>query len=306
MAGISSFTTIWGIVKEIDLEPIRHEAESGLRLVILGEPNVGRRTLANQLGIDPVQRKVEMQSPVLVLELDDFHLVGEADLVILLLDGRKKHFQAEQKVLDRLYKSKIKVLILANSFLEPGDELPEKLLALKKRNILVGSIVDMEFLLSDFAKAVIKKIPGKILPLGRNYPLFRIAAAKYLIKDTCNSNAVYSFSTGVAEIIPILNIPLNVADIFVLTKNQAFLVYKLGLTLGFSTEWKDYIAEFGSVLGAGFVFRQAARSLVGLIPLWGIVPKVTVAYSGTYIVGNVILQWYLMGRHLTKKQVQKK
>ena len=89
-----------------------------------------------------------------------------------------------------------------------------------------------------------------------------------------------------------------------LTKNQAFLVYKLGLALGFSTEWSDYVAEFGSVLGAGFIFRQAARTLVGLIPFWGIVPKVTVAYSGTYLVGSVVLQWYLMDRHITKKQVR--
>jgi hypothetical protein len=41
-----------------------------------------------------------------------------------------------------------------------------------------------------------------------------------------------------------------------------------------------------------------------LIPVWGIVPKVAVAYSGTYAVGHVILQWYLTGKHITSQQMR--
>ena len=58
------------------------------------------------------------------------------------------------------------------------------------------------------------------------------------------------------------------------------------------------------VLGTGFLLRQIARSLVGLIPFWGIFPKVAVAYSGTFVVGNVVLQWYLTGRHISKQQMR--
>jgi hypothetical protein len=43
---------------------------------------------------------------------------------------------------------------------------------------------------------------------------------------------------------------------------------------------------------------------VGLIPVWGIVPKVGIAYSGTYVVGIAVLQWYLTGRHLTRQQMR--
>jgi hypothetical protein len=90
----------------------------------------------------------------------------------------------------------------------------------------------------------------------------------------------------------------------VLTKSQAFLAYKLGLLLGFSTNWQDYVTEFGSVIGSGFLWRQIARQLVGLIPAWGIIPKVGVSYSGTYVVGHAILGWYLTGKHLTPKQLR--
>jgi zinc-ribbon domain len=44
--------------------------------------------------------------------------------------------------------------------------------------------------------------------------------------------------------------------------------------------------------------------LVGLIPGWGVVPKAAIAYAGTAVVGNVVLQWYLTGRHITKDQVR--
>jgi hypothetical protein len=74
--------------------------------------------------------------------------------------------------------------------------------------------------------------------------------------------------------------------------------------VGFSTNWQDYVSEFGSVIGGGFLWRQVARELVGLIPAWGIVPKVAVAYSGTYVVGNAILGWYLTGRNLSPKQMR--
>ena len=90
----------------------------------------------------------------------------------------------------------------------------------------------------------------------------------------------------------------------VLTKSQAFLAYKLGLLLGFSTRWQDYVTELGSVIGSGFLWRQIARQLVGLVPGWGIIPKVAVAYSGTYVVGNAILGWYLTGRKLTPQQMR--
>jgi uncharacterized protein (DUF697 family) len=151
---------------------------------------------------------------------------------------------------------------------------------------------------------VIDLLPHLLLGLGRYFPLFRIPIAHYLINDTCFSNAAYALSTGLAETVAVLDIPITIADSIVLTKSQAFLVYKLGLALGYSTRWQDYLAEFGGVLGSGFVWRQIARSLVGLIPIWGIVPKTAIAYSGTYVVGSVVLQWYQTGKHLSRSQVQ--
>ena len=173
-----------------------------------------------------------------------------------------------------------------------------------RRGVVWGSALDEKFLTGRFTQATIELVPDNLLALGRHFPLFRVSIARYMINDTSFTNAAYSLSTGLAEIIPILAIPMVLTDMVILTKNQLFMVYKLGLAFGFSTRWQDYMAEFGSVLGSGFVWRQIARSLVGLIPVWGIAPKTAISYAGTYVVGNAVLQWYLTGRHLSKQQMR--
>jgi len=221
------------------------------------------------------------------------------------VDSRKTDFTREAE-LSRIWAGANKpLLVCINRFEDDDTALVIKTwVNWKSRRVVDGSILDIKFLTGQFASAVIDLLPGKHLALGRYFPLFRVPVAHHLINDTCLTNTAYSFSTGIAEIIPILNIPLTVTDMFVLSKNQAVLVYKLGLALGFSTRWQDYVAEFGGVLGSGFMWRQIARSLVSLVPLWGILPKVSITYAGTYVVGQVVLQWYLTGRHLSRKQIR--
>lgn len=169
--------------------------------------------------------------------------------------------------------------------------------------VIYGPVSNWQELSEDLAPKILEQLPGQEIALGRQYPLLRETAARNLISDTSLTNAVYSLGTGIVEIVPILDAPLNVADMVVLTKAQALLVYKVGLTLGQSTDWQYYVAEFGSVIGGGFLWRQLARSMVGLIPVWGIVPKVAVAYSGTYVVGHAVLHWYLTGKHITREKL---
>jgi uncharacterized protein (DUF697 family) len=305
MAKLTGLTNTWDIVKEIDLKPLRQESLQGVKLAVIGAENSGRKTLAGQLRRDPGRESIVVDTPITILGLSEPDLAASADLLILILDARKSDFTREAE-LSRIWSgAKKPVLVLINDF--DSGERPKILrqwVDWKSRRVVDGSILDDDFLTGRFARAVISLLPDKLTALGRYYPLFRVPVAHHLINDTSLSNATYSFSTGLAEIIPILNIPLTVTDMIVLTKNQAFLVYKLGLALGLSTEWQDYVAEFSGVLGGGFFWRQIARSLVGLVPLWGIVPKVGISYAGTYVVGNVVLYWYLTGRHVSREQMQ--
>ena len=322
MAGIKDVTNLWNNVREIDLRPLREAALRGVKIAIVGREETGRHALADLMRRDPARPEAETQSPLLLLDLDEAreeaNRLQGADLIILSLhalaedDGRERQLAKDWADLGK------KVLVLITR-VEAGAAAGREIvtsanrtygisldywLSSDNRRVVIGRLEDQDFLSREFVPAVLELLPEDNMALGRQFPLFRMHVARQLINETCISNAAYSLSTGLAEVVPVLGVPLNVTDMIVLTKSQAFLVYKLGLALGMSTRWQDYVTEFGSVLGGGFLWRQIARSLVGLIPAWGIIPKVAVAYSGTYVVGNAVLNWYLTGRHIDPEQMR--
>jgi uncharacterized protein (DUF697 family) len=312
MSNLSIFSgpgAMWNTLKEVDLRPLEEEALRMPRLAIVGQPDGGRDELADCLRRDPSRLEQRTDTPLLILNPQACESADSTDLILLLLDARPGQgpddFAVEKELARKWSSAGQRVLVVIRRQLDQPKEEPFGVwTGYARRRVVQGALEDPSFLQGDLAAAAILLLPDKLLALGRHFPLFRVPIAHHLINDTTLTNTAYSVSTGLAEIIPVMDIPLNVTDMLVLTKNQAFLAYKLGLALGMSTRWQDYVAEFGGVLGSGFVWRQAARSLIGLIPVWGILPKAAIAYGGTYVVGNVILQWYLTGRRLTGQQMR--
>jgi uncharacterized protein (DUF697 family) len=303
MATLDKITSVWKNVQEVDLRPIRVAAEIQTRVVLIGAAGSGRNALADQLIHDPDHPQVQFPAPLHVESLDSAERSLGADLFILVLPGDQTEVTQEQALVKDWIASGMRVLIFYNTIEEGPIDTQGSWLNWGTAQVLRGSVDDREFLQSTFASVVMRLLPDRHLSLGRSFPLLRTPIAEFLINETCFSNAVYSFSTGLAEIVPVLDIPLNIADFFVLTKAQALLVYRLGLLLGLPTDWRYYVGEFGGVVGSGYLWRQAARQLVGLIPVWGIIPKVGVAYAGTYVVGQAVLRWHRTGRHVTRKEL---
>jgi uncharacterized protein (DUF697 family) len=311
MPGISQITSIWKNIKEFELAPIRAEALQEVKIAVVGAPSEGRDILAEQMRRDPNRQaqdpedSIQVEPSLQILSLEEASQAESAELILLVLSETSTDFTDEQ-TLSRQWGAQGKKVLVFYHTTEP-TQAQETLRLWAPWNagaVLYGSAKDSSKLLSGFAPTVLKLLPDRHLALGRQFPLFRLPIARQLINDTSYTNAAYALGTGIAEVVPVLNLPLNITDMIVLTKAQAFLTYRLGLLLGFSTAWQDYLAEFGSVIGSGFIWRQVARYLVGLIPVWGIVPKVAVSYAGTYLVGNTILQWYLTGRHLDPRQAR--
>lgn len=302
MAAIADINTIWRNIREIDLQSFREEALREVVIAVVGEPGSGRHTLADSLRRDPSRPDIKALTPVLILDLVEAQQPFRANLIVVILDSRRQEFVSEMALATSLNNQGKKVIIFRN-LIEPLA-FEEVHLSWPASHLVTGSVLDAQFLQKVFAPLVMQLLPNHLLAIGRQFPLFRVPIAHHLINETCFSNATYALGTGLAKVVTALNLPLTVADMVVLTKSQAFLVYKLGLVFGFSLQWRDYLAEFGSVIGGGFVWRQLARSLVGLIPVLGIVPKIAVSYSGTYVVGHTVLQWYLTGRHLSAQQMK--
>jgi uncharacterized protein (DUF697 family) len=305
MAGIRDFASIWKNVREVDLRPIREAALKMVHITIVGRPGSGRHTLAEQLRMDPAKPGMHQPTPIKVLDLHEVDPLPPSELLILVLDATQSDFTLEGEAAKKLGKSGQPVLVFVNKMdLASKGQVLRDWIDWPIDRLVYGSATQSASLTKQFVPAVMELLADYHLSLARHYPLFRVTIAQHLINDTSFSNAAYAFSTGLAEIVPALGVPLNLTDMVVLTKAQAFLVYRLGLAVGYSTEWRDYIAEFSSVIGSGFLLRQVARQLVGLIPVWGIVPKVGVSYAGTYVVGNAVLKWYLTGKHLTPEQMR--
>jgi uncharacterized protein (DUF697 family) len=305
MAGIREVSNIWKNIREVDLRPIRDAALKQVRIVFIGAPGTGRHTLAEQLRVDPSKPGLHLPTPIKILHVNEVEEIPHAELIVVMLDVTRTDFRKEEELVRRLNQSERKVMAFVNKVdLASEGQILNTWIDWPVERLVYGSANDSASLEKHFVPMVMELLPQHHLALARTYPLFRTIIANHLINDTCFANAAYSLSTGMAEIFPALGIPLNITDMIVLTKAQAFLVYRLGLALGYSTEWRDYVGEFGSVVGSGFFWRQLARQLVGFIPVWGIIPKVGVAYAGTYVVGHSVLRWYLTGKHITREQMR--
>lgn len=304
--------SIWNTFKELDVRPIQAQAEQPLTVALIGAAGVGKSTLLSALRSHSRSRE-KVITPTIECDLSDTNSAEAADLLVLILDATRGEYSAEVQVYSNLKRVGRNVLVLYNkmdsltsvsSGATNGSAVTIANLPWTYERVAFGSAIDPTLLENDFIPRVLEALPNQHIALARRYPLFRFAVARKLIADNAFANASYSLGTGLAEIIPALDIPFNIADMVVLTKNQALMVYKVGLSLGLSPRWQDQLAQLGGVIGAGFLWRQLARQLVGLIPGWGILPKVAIAYAGTFAVGEAVIYWYKTGHRLTKQAMQ--
>ena len=300
MPGWNDLGNIWTTFKELDVRPIAAEAERPLVLAFVGAVGVGKSTIIAALRHDKRARE-KVISPATEVDLVGATRLALADLIVLMLDASATDLSAEAELYAHWKSAGRNLLVFYNKMDALGDAslIANSLAQWVGTRIAVGSALDPDSLATEFIPRVMEALRDQQLALARHYPLFRDAVARALINDTSFANASYALGTGFAEIIPVLDVPFNVADLVILTKNQALMVYKLGLALGLSTNWQDHVAELGGVVGTGFLWRQAARQLVGLIPGWGIVPKMVISYAGTYAVGEAVLYWYHTGKKMS-------
>lgn len=300
MAGWTDLGNIWNTFKELDIRPLAEEAERPVVLACVGAVGVGKSTLIAALRHTKRARE-KVLAPTLEADLDAATHIGAVDVIVLVLDATRTDFTREAQLFAAWQPAGRNIVVFYNKMDVAPDAniLSTTLTPWVGARVALGSARDPESLAHSFIPRVLDALPAQRLALARHYPLFRLAIAREFINDTALANASYALGTGFAEIVPALDIPFNVADMIILTKNQALMTYKLGLALGLPTRWQAHVVELGSVVGAGFVWRQIARQLVGLIPVWGIVPKVAVAYAGTYAVGEAILYWYQTGHKMS-------
>ncbi len=295
MATPLTLARVWRIVKEVDLDAIRREAGRRAHILVIGESTADADALAIRLAqgqVDPAPYITAIDAPLAELGLRHIHPGGRQapgdapTLVVAVTEGRE--LSPAMKAARKQWAAReVPLLTLAVGTSEADG-------ALHANGVLARVAIDR--LDADRFGHVVEGLfhvtgPEARTSLARRFPVLRPRIFRAIIEDTARANAGYAFSTGLAEIVPVLDLPLNIGDIVVLTKNQLMMSYRLALAAGKNGQPRELIGEIVGVLGGGLLFRQAARQLVGLLPAIGLLPKVAVAYGGTWAIGEAVVLW---------------
>ncbi len=309
MPGWKEMSNIWNTVRQIDITEIRQESERPLQIDCIGETehlNIISELLYyhhnNRYG--PAGEKPLRYH---YLPLDSYQpALRHSDMLLLAIDGSKPPTYPLIQTFNRLQELAIPLLIVVLY----SNRLPDMSWGTTSMPLTTARVVAFEQPLAatnttTLATALLATLPDELhLSASRKLPGIRPIMAHDLVANTSLSNASYTLAAGLPAQIPILSIPFAAADILVLTKNQALMVYKLALSHGAPPDFQANLREIIPVIGSAFLWRQLARSLVGLIPVWGLVPKVAVAYAGTYTIGIAAWRWFATSELVSRDQLK--
>ena len=292
----SDFGAMWKTVREVDVNAIRHEAERSLRIACVGDMvSLGWTSHVLHDGPDRYPPGPDPLALVPLAEAGEYvDLLASADLLVVTLDLTSSLDDAGLAGLQRLIatpRPSQVVLLFGDPMSVPA---PWTEYAARGAATVVDprspAAVDV------VAGAVLDGLPaGAHLAAARRLPGLRPLFTSRLTGEVSASNAAVALASGVPSLVPILGIPLAAADTVILTKNQALMVYRMALACGAPPEFQKRMLEITPVIGGAVMWRQIAGALVGLVPGYGIVPKIAVAYGGTYVVGLAASRWYETG-----------
>ncbi|MBA3378512.1 MAG: hypothetical protein H0T93_06495 [Chloroflexia bacterium] len=155
--------------------------------------------------------------------------------------------------------------------------------------------------------AIVMADPELAPAFGRWFVPFRGSAVHAIIDGTAKANAKFAFVSNVPSIVPLFGGLISAsADLIVLTKNQVMMSYKLAAANGRDlSDQTGILRELAPVVGAGFVWRTVAREATSFLPFMaGTIPKVGIAFAGTYSVGLAVDYYYRFGKKPTKDQMR--
>jgi uncharacterized protein (DUF697 family) len=299
--GSLKFGNVWKVIREVDLDAIRREALAPFDLAILGDPRAAERirSALSPGGAASPHRYIRVNPP------GGGDAIPQAVIVVVPPGPRSTDLDTTLRYLvDRRIPHAVAVVDDGSGSEIVGGTGPSADSSATP-GTATGAATDAATAAAQSAATLLAELPeSQRLAFAHQLPLFRAPLFERIIEDTARANASFAFTSGLAEVVPILTAPLNLGDMIVLTKNQLLMGYRLVLAAGRDGEPRALIGELLGVLGGGLVFRQLARQLVGLIPVVGILPKVAVAYGGTWAIGRAVVLWATEGRRASSETLR--
>lgn len=288
---IGGVSQLWQLTRELDLKGLRADFERSPRLRVIGSD----RAIADQVAqlICPEAVGSALQVSTLGEHVWTTHEMRRAPAdahVVAIGSGLDAD---ARRALQQIAATDTPLLLV-----QPADVGEVVVVGVPEEQCLTlprEDAASQDLLVS----ALLKLAPGALLALGRRCPSVRASVADHLIRDASRANGQLAALSSLPAAIPLVGgLVGDVADMLVLSKNQVLLILKLAGLYGRDVRLgRALIVEIVPVIGGAFFWRTTARSLIGLLPsVMSLVPKVLVAYTGTYVVGHMARYYYVHGR----------
>jgi len=273
---MNTFKTMISVLREISLTDIREDAERVPHVLVFGPTQFDARWLADGLfGERQSDTVVTRELSGAVDDLDRYDAVIVYD----------PHGDAEPLGLN----AALRALRAAPPIFRIGG----------------GDPVD-DVRLDDLRTEMVRRLDNRAIAFARIFPSMRAAASKNEIDQSAIANAQFALVTNIPSLIPVIGgLASAGTDMIVLTKNQAIMVYKLAAIHG--RDLHNQVAifqEIAPIIGAGFVWRSAARAGTTMLPFAaGAIPKVGIAYAATMSMGRAAEFYYRTDMRPSKDQL---
>ncbi|HEY9856224.1 MAG TPA: DUF697 domain-containing protein [Stenomitos sp.] len=205
--------------------------------------------------------------------------VPSADLYLVIVTSNSGIITRELPVLERLDRSKLMVALVG---------MPEHLAATRQRELVhaldlapdqVVPVSSLKDLAGPFARALFERHGDMIIPLSRQFPIFRSEAAWQEVQATSKQNAVIGA------------LPLPGADMPIMTANQIKMLMRIAAMFDLPLN-VDRAKELLAVVGGGFALRTVSRQFVKVVPWAGWAIAGGIGYTGTIAMGKAAIEYF--------------
>jgi uncharacterized protein (DUF697 family) len=273
---LGAVRSFFSVVKEIDFDEVRDRAESRPRIVVIGPQEDDARSAAVRIFGSENEPGIEYRGANRSLEFDK----NRYDAAIVIDPPNSGLFEDVKRFVGSTGAGNVFELRGSEGATDRDEQL---------------------------RLAMTTALPHLAPSLGRHFEVFRPAAVKAIVDETARVNGKFALVSNVPSIVPIFgSFVAASADVIVLTKNQIMMCYKVAAAHDRDLhDQVGVIRELVPVVGAGFLWRTLAREAASFIPFAaGTIPKVVVAYAGTYSVGHATDFYFRFGKKPSAAQVR--
>ena len=316
----SNISMVQGMMKTVNWKAAQQEVLDGLSnvVVIVGQPNTGKSTLFNKIKgqmLSPVSPQSGTTRTLVRADFGPFTLVDtpghlpdvmqsgmdQASVIVFLIDASKGMQTQDRDLYETIKKLKKPTIIAVNKVDalkggESGDQFAtEVAVILDSPGVIPISGKTGENVAEELIPAIIDASPEAALVIGRELPAYRYEAAQRIIRNAM----LVSLAAGM-EPIPFIDIPI-------LLGTQVRLVLRLAALYGEPLDSADALKHARKLIATligGIGMRYLAQQAAKVVPFGGDFVAGTIAGAATWSIGQVALEFYEGGKHLSPRNLQ--